>query len=649
MESRLRIRLDDQEIEYQPGESLQGVFKQNLSGKKFKRVVAAKCGSSLMDLDQPVPEGCTEINPVYLDSEQGRDILRHSTAHVMAEAVKSLFPSARFGIGPSIEDGFYYDFHCEHTFTPEDLTAIENKMQEIIDSDLPFQRRVVSLQEAREIFSGKNEDLKLELLEEMQEQEVSIYSQGEFLDLCSGPHLPSTGMIKAFKLTSVAGAYWRGDENNIMLQRIYGTAWPTDKELKEHLKKLEEAARRDHRKLGRELDLFSFSDEAGPGMPIFHPRGALIRTILEDFETKEHLKRGYEIVRGPRLLRKELWEKSGHYQNYGHNMYFSQIEDQVYGIKPMNCVSHMLIYNSDLRSYRDLPKRYFELGTVNRHEKSGVMHGLMRVRQFTQDDAHIFCRQDQLQEEITSIVRFVQDVMRLFGFEYEVEISTRPEKSIGTEEAWEKSTQALMDALESLGLEYGICPGDGAFYGPKIDVKLKDALNRKWQCATIQCDFTLPEKFDLSYIREDGQKHRPVMIHRVILGAVERFFGVLIEHFAGAMPTWLAPEQARILTITDDHIPFADECLNYLRSHGIRADKDLRNEKLGYKVRQAQLMKIPYVLVIGDNEVQAEQVNVRLLGGNNLGAMDLDQVRQTIIEDSLQPFKNGGMYYNFGY
>ncbi len=645
----MQIRLDDQEIEYNSGEMVQDLFRQNLSGKKFKRVVAAKCDTRLMDLDQSVPADCEELFPLYLDSEEGRDILRHSTAHVMAEAVKDLFPSAKFGIGPSIEEGFYYDIQCEHTFTPEDLSAIENKMQEIIDSDLAFQREVVSKQKAQEIFADRNENLKLELLEEMQDPEVSLYSQGDFLDLCSGPHLPSTGMIKAFKLTSVAGAYWRGDENNVMLQRIYGTAWPTEKELKDYLNKLEEAARRDHRKLGRELDLFSFSDEAGPGMPIFHPRGALIRTILEDFETKEHLKRGYEIVRGPRLLRKELWEKSGHYQNYGHNMYFSQIEDQVYGIKPMNCVSHMLIYNSDLRSYRDLPKRYFELGTVNRHEKSGVMHGLMRVRQFTQDDAHIFCRPDQLQDEITSIVRFVQDVMQLFGFEYEVEISTRPEKSIGTEEAWEKSTQALMDALDSLGLEYGICPGDGAFYGPKIDVKLKDALNRKWQCATVQCDFTLPDKFDLNYIGEDGEKHRPVMIHRVILGAVERFFGVLIEHFAGAMPTWLAPEQARILTITDDHIPFAEECFNQLRSSGIRVDKDLRNEKLGYKVRQAQLMKIPYVLVVGDNEVQAEQVNVRLLGGKNLGAMDLSQVGETINQDSLEPFKNGGMYYNFGY
>jgi threonyl-tRNA synthetase len=505
------------------------------------------------------------------------------------------------------------------------------------------------VEEARKIFLEMNETYKLEILEDLNEETVSLYRHADFVDLCRGPHVPDTGYLKAFKLTSVAGAYWRGDENRPMLQRIYGTAFASPKDMKQYLAQLEEARKRDHRKLGVQLDLFSFSEDAGPGMPIFHPKGALIRTILEDFERKEHLKRGYQIVQGPQILRRELWEKSGHYDNYRENMYFTSIDDQSYGLKPMNCLSHMLIYKSRLRSYRDLPLRYFELGRVHRHEKSGVLHGLLRVREFTQDDAHILCRPDQLQDEIVSIVKFVQDVMGLFGFEYEMEISTRPEKSIGTSEDWDRATIALNRALEALGLEYTVNPGDGAFYGPKIDVKLKDALGRKWQCATIQCDFTLPERFDLHYTGEDGHRHRPVMLHRVILGAIERFFGVLIEHYAGAFPLWLAPVQARIMNITDVQKEYVEKCASKFRAKGIRVDTDLRNEKLGYKVREAQMEKIPYILVAGEKEIDASSLNVRLRGGKNLGMQRIEDVIGLIFEEMEEPFKQGGMSYRYLY
>jgi threonyl-tRNA synthetase len=645
----VQVLFEDHYVEVGENEQCADVLARELSGKKMKRAVACQCDQVHLDLDRALPHGCGQVQPIFVDSPEGLGILRHSAAHVMAQAVKRLFPNAQVTIGPAVENGFYYDFDFERSFTPEDLKAIEEAMREIVEADLPFERQLVSRKEARKIFLNKNETYKLELLDEMEEDTVSLYGNGDFVDLCRGPHVPSTGYIQAFKLTSVAGAYWRGDENRTMLQRIYGTAWPTQKELKSYLSFLEEAQKRDHRKLGPQLDLFSFSDEAGPGMPIFHPKGALIRTILEDFETKEHLKRGYDVVRGPRLLRKELWQRSGHYDNYGENMYFSEIDGQVYGIKPMNCLSHMLIYKSRIRSYRDLPLRYFELGTVNRHEKSGVLHGLLRVRQFTQDDAHIFCRPDQLQEEITGIISFVRDIMHLFGFEYEVEISTRPEKSIGSDDAWHKAIQALYQALDHLGLDYEICAGEGAFYGPKIDIKLKDALNRYWQCATIQCDFTQAERFDLEYVGRDGDKHRPVMLHRVILGSIERFFGVLVEHFAGAMPTWLAPVQARLLSITDAHAEHARSCLDQLRRAGIRADIDLRNEKLGYKVREAQLEKIPYILVVGDEEVSQSGVNVRLRGGENRGLMSTDELIERVREDSEEPFKSGGMSYSFAY
>jgi threonyl-tRNA synthetase len=467
------------------------------------------------------------------------------------------------------------------------------------------------------------EPYKVEIIESIPDEEVSIYRQGDFVDLCRGPHLFSTKGVKAFKLTHVAGAYWRGDESRKMLQRIYGTAFFDKKALKDHLNRVAEAEKRDHRRLGKALDLFSTSSEAGGGMVLFHPKGAILRHTIEEFETKEHLRRGYQLVAGPQILKRKLWEKSGHFDNYRENMYFTRIDGEDYGIKPMNCLSHMLIYKTHIRSYRDLPIRYFELGTVHRHERSGVLQGLFRVRQFTQDDAHILCRPDQLNDEIKGIISFVDDIMKLFGFEYELELSTRPAKSIGSDEDWERATNALVHALDDYGLSYAINEGDGAFYGPKIDVKLKDALERRWQCATIQCDFTLPERFDLTYIGRDGAKHRPVMLHRVILGAIERFLGILIEHYAGAFPTWLAPVQATVLTICDRQDSYACKVYDELLGADIRVEKDLRNEKLGLKIRESQLQKIPYMLVIGDKEVADKTIAPRKRGGEQMSSMSI--------------------------
>jgi threonyl-tRNA synthetase len=588
-----------------------------------------------VDLTRPVEQDAV-LEPVAADSPEGLEILRHSTSHVMAQAVLSLFPEAKVAIGPAIENGFYYDFDVPQPFSPADLARIEAKMQEIIQAKVPFERQEVPREEAIELFRQKGEKYKVELLEELEEPTISIYRQGDFVDLCRGPHIPHTGYIKACKLLSVAGAYWRGDERNPMLQRIYGTAFADTKALKKYLQFLEEAQKRDHRKLGRELDLFSFSDEVGAGMVIYHPKGALLRHILETFEKREHLRRGYQIVMGPTLLKTELWKRSGHFDNYRENMYFTEIDGQSYGIKPMNCLSHMIIYKSKVRSYRDLPLRFFELGTVHRHEKSGVLHGLLRVRQFTQDDAHILCTPEQLHSEIQGIVDFVIEVMGLFGFDYEMEISTRPEKSIGTDEDWERATRALMDALQDKGIPYHICEGEGAFYGPKIDVKLKDALERKWQCATIQCDFTLPERFDLTYVGPDGNRHRPVMLHRVILGAIERFMGVLIEHYAGAFPTWLAPVQAVVVTVTDSQLDFARRVYGQLRDAGVRAEIDERNEKLGFKIREAQLQKVPYMLVVGDKEVEAGGVRPRRRDGTQLDLMPVEEFVQLVEKECLE-------------
>ena len=577
-------------------------------------VVAARVNGNLVDLSAPL-QADSSISPISQASPEGLDLLRHSAAHIMAEAVRSLFPGVKITIGPSIETGFYYDFDPPQPFTPEDLERIEARMQELVKQDLPFSRREVSWQEAVDFFQGQGETYKVELLQDLQDQQVSLYKQGEFVDLCRGPHIPSASYLRAFKLTGVAGAYWRGDERNPMLQRIYGTAFATPAELEQHLHFLAEAKRRDHRRLGKDLGLFAIEDEAGPGLVIYHPKGARLRVLLEDFERREHLRRGYQIVMGPTLLKLDLWKQSGHFENYRENMYFTNIEGIDYGIKPMNCLAHMLIYKSRLRSYRELPLRYFELGTVHRHERSGVLHGLTRVRQFTQDDAHILCRPDQVEAEIAGVIDFVADVMAVFGFEYEVELSTRPEKSIGSDEDWDRATSALINALQARNLPFDVCEGEGAFYGPKIDIKLKDAINRRWQCATVQCDFTLPERFDLTFVGSDGNPHRPVMLHRVILGSLERFLGVLIEHYAGAFPVWLAPVQAIILPVTDRAHPFTLEVAQGLQLTDLRVETDLRNEKLGLKIREAQLQKIPYMLIVGDKEVAARTLSVRQLDG----------------------------------
>ncbi|MBW2476821.1 MAG: threonine--tRNA ligase [Deltaproteobacteria bacterium] len=603
-----------------------------------RKTVAAKLNGVLTDASTPINQDVS-LQLITLDTPEGLEIYRHSSAHLMAQAVKELFgDDVQVTIGPAIENGFYYDFFSEsHTFSPDDFEKIEHKMAELAKQDLTIEKEVLSREDAIKLFQGMGEDYKVELIQDLDAEEVSIYRQGSFIDLCRGPHIPSTGMLKAFKLTSVAGAYWRGDEKNAMLQRLYATAFTDKKELKRYLHQLEEAKKRDHRKLGRELDLFSFSDEAGAGLVIWHPKGALLRTLIEDFERREHLKRGYDIVQGPQILRTELWKTSGHFDNYRENMYFTEVDDQSYGVKPMNCLAHMLIYKSKKRSYRDLPLRYFELGTVHRHEKSGVLHGLLRVRGFTQDDAHILCTPDQLDAEIKAVLEFVQDVMGIFGFEYELEISTRPEKSIGSEEDWARATHALRSALDDTGLPYEINEGDGAFYGPKIDIKLKDALDRKWQCATIQCDFTLPERFDLTYVGSDGEKHRPVMVHRVILGAIERFIGVLIEHFAGNFPLWISPVQAQILNVTDNQAEYAKQVCNELRHAGVRVKADLRNEKLGFKIREAQMEKVPYMLVIGDREMETGTVAPRNRSGENLAPMTpKDFIR--FIEDECRQY-----------
>jgi threonyl-tRNA synthetase len=585
-----------------------------------KAALAGKINGQLVDLSSRLANG-DRVEIITEKSPEALEIIRHSTSHLMAQAVKELFPNAKVTIGPAIETGFYYDFDMDKPFTPDDLERIEARMLQLAVADQKIERHEYSSAEAIGMFEAMGEPYKAELINDLGVDRVSVYSQGTFADLCRGPHLPSTAKIKAFKLLSIAGAYWRGNEKNRMLQRIYGTAFVDKKELEAYLNRLEEAKRRDHRKIGRELDLFSFSDEVGAGFPIWHPKGAMLRTVLEDFERREHLKRDYDIVVGPQILKSELWQRSGHYENYRENMYFTEVDEQSYGIKPMNCLSHMMIYKSQLRSYRDLPLRFFELGTVHRHERAGVLHGLMRVRCFTQDDAHILCTPEQLDAEIKGVIAFVNDVMTIFGFEYEMELSTRPEKSIGSDSDWEQATEALLSALKDSGRPYEINEGDGAFYGPKIDIKLRDCLDRRWQCATIQCDFTLPERFDLTYVASDGERKRPIMVHRVILGSIERFIGVLIEHFAGSFPLWISPVQAIVVTVTDSQIPYAQDVYRQLRNAGIRVERDVRNEKLSFKIREAQLQKIPYMLVIGDKEVEQGTVTPRYRDGKNLPAM----------------------------
>jgi threonyl-tRNA synthetase len=616
---------DNKEISFDAGITADQALK-TWKKETLDYAMAVKINNMPVDLSYQIMKD-SKLDLIEISSREGLSILRHSISHVMAQAVQEVFPGAKVSIGPSIDEGFYYDFEYKEPFTIDDFTKIESHMKKIIAANLPFIREELTRAAATKLFEERGENYKVELINDLpgDVKEVSIYKQGNYIDLCRGPHIPSTGIIKAFKLLSVAGAYWRGNENNKMLQRIYGTGFANEGELADYLNLLEEAKKRDHRRLGRELDLFQVNEEAGPGLIIFHPKGMMLRYLIEEWERKEHLKRGYDMVMGPQILKVDLWKKSGHFDHYRENMYFTEVDEQVYGIKPMNCLSHMLIYKSKIRSYRDLPLRYFELGTVHRHEKTGVLHGLMRARQFTQDDAHILCMPEQLNSEIRAIADFVNYAMGIFGFEYEVELSTRPENSIGSDDDWNMATEALESALKDNNISYEINAGDGAFYGPKIDFKLKDALKRKWQCATIQCDFTLPERFDLSYIGADGEKHRPVMLHRVILGAVERFMGVLIEHFAGAFPLWLSPVQCVLLTVTDKHIPYAETVHNKLIESGIRSERYFENEKLGYKIRQAQMQKIPYMLVIGDKEMEARSVAPRTRDGQNMGSIPVDE------------------------
>ncbi|MDR1856243.1 MAG: threonine--tRNA ligase [Desulfovibrio sp.] len=652
----MHVRIEGKDHDVAASGTCGNALAAALSGKRYKAALAAKAvvpagdgktATTLLDLSAPIPADCTELVPVYPDDPDALPLLRHSAAHVMAAAVVRLFPDAKVAIGPAIDTGFYYDFDVARPFSPEDFEAIEKVMAEIVARKDPFVREDIPKALAIERFRQAGEPYKEELAETVPDDTVSLYTCGDFTDLCRGPHVSHTGQIGAVKLMSVAGAYWRGDEHKPMLSRIYATAFPDGKGLSAHLHRIEEAKRRDHRKLGRDLKLFLFQEDVAPGMVIWLPKGMLLRTILEDFWRREHLKRGYDMVQGPQLLRVETWKNSGHYDHYRENMYFTSIEEDEYGIKPMNCISHMLIFRSDTRSYRDLPQRYFELGVVHRHEKSGVLHGLLRVRQFTQDDAHILCTPDQMEGEILDVIRLIQDLMGLFGFQYKIAVSTRPESSIGTDEAWETSTAALISAVEKAGLPYEINEGDGAFYGPKIDVRLLDCIGREWQCSTIQVDFTLPERFDLTYVDSDGERKRPVMVHRAIMGSLERFIGVLVEQYAGALPTWIAPEQVRLLTVVDDAAPFAQEALRMLQDRGIRAHADIRNEKLGFKVREAQLDKVPYMFVVGEREVQDRGVNIRLRSGESLGFRTVAEAAALVLDDAQEPFRQGGMCYSF--
>ena len=602
----------------------------SLSGRLAKDAVCGRFNGELKDLSYRLTEnGKLEI--VTTDSPDGVDVMRHTVSHVMAQAVQRLWPGTKLAIGPTIQDGFYYDFDMEHTLSSDDLEKIEAEMAKIIAEDYEITREELAPEAARALFESQNATYKLELIEGLDEQ-ISVYRQGEFVDLCRGPHLPSTGRIKAFKLLSVAGAYWRGDSRNMMLQRVYGTAFFKKSQLDEYLKRLEEAAKRDHRKIGRELDLFSIVDE-GPGFPFFHPKGMVLRNVLENFWREEHIKRGYSEVKTPIMLREELWHRSGHWDHYKDNMYFSEIENQRYAVKPMNCPGGILMYQRKIHSYRDLPIRMGELGLVHRHELSGTLHGLMRVRSFTQDDAHIFMRPDQVEAEIIGVIDLIDYVYKIFGFPYHVELSTKPENAIGDDAIWDMATDALRKALENKGLEYKVNEGDGAFYGPKIDFHLQDCVGRTWQCATIQLDFLLPERFDLYYIGEDGQKHRPVMLHRVVFGALERFIAILTEHFAGAFPTWLAPVQVMLIPVAEDHLPYAREIAAKLSEFGIRYEIDERNEKIGRKIREAQLQQIPYMLVVGTNEMNEGTVAVRHRRQGDLGKFGLERFIEQITSE----------------
>jgi threonyl-tRNA synthetase len=597
-----------------------------------KAALAGRVDGRLVDTSHRI-EDDAQLAIITDRDPEGLEIIRHSTAHLLAQAVKDLFPSAQVTIGPVIEDGFYYDFAFERPFHPEDLEKIEARMKELARKDLPVSRSVMDRDEAVRFFREQGEEYKARIIEDIpQGQTISLYSQGEFIDLCRGPHVPSTGKLKAFKLTKVAGAYWRGDSNNEMLQRIYGTAWPGKQQLDDYLHRLAEAERRDHRRIGTELNLFSIQEDAGGGLVFWHPRGARIRRVIEQFWFDMHERAGYQFLYTPHIANLDLWKTSGHADFYSESMYEPmEDEHQAFQLKPMNCPFHVLVYKDRLHSYRDLPLRWAEMGTVYRREMSGALHGLMRVRGFTQDDAHIFCREDQIEAEILRILDLTLDVLQAFGFDdFEVNLSTRPDKAVGSEEIWAHATAALRAALEKKGLEYSVDEGGGAFYGPKIDIKIRDAIGRDWQCSTVQLDFNLPERFEMEYVAEDNSRRRPIMIHRALLGSVERFFGVLIEHYAGAFPLWLAPVQVQVLTITDRQDDYAREVAESLREKGFRVETDLRNEKIGFKIREHTLQRVPYLLVLGDREMETKTVAVRTRAGEDLGSMDLDRLTQRL-------------------
>lgn len=614
--------------EYAAGTTLGEAVKQ-LSNSLAKKVLAANVNGELTDLREELVDG-SEVAFLTFEEDGGKHTLRHTASHILAQAVKRLWPEAKLAIGPAIDKGFYYDIDMEHTLTPEDLGKIEKEMSRIVKENLPITKSVMSRQEAIEFFKSKNEDYKVELIEDLPEDAViSCYAQGDFIDLCAGPHVASTGKVKAFKLQSIAGAYWRGDEKNKMLQRIYGTAFEKKEELDAYLHMLEEAAKRDHRKLGKELGLFVIKEE-GPGFPFFLPKGMALRNELENFWREVHHDFEYDEIRTPIILNKQLWETSGHWEHYRENMYTTIIDDEEYAIKPMNCPGGILVYQNEMHSYRDLPLRYAELGLVHRHELSGALHGLFRVRAFTQDDAHVFMLPEQMQSELMKVIELFDRIYSQFGLKYHVELSTKPDNAMGDDAIWEAATEALRNAIEAKGIDYVINPGDGAFYGPKLDYHIEDSLGRTWQCGTIQLDMNLPERFNVEYIGEDGQKHRTIMIHRACFGSMERFIGILTEHYAGAFPTWMAPVQVKVLPISEKHVEYANQLAKQMRHDYVRVEVDDRNEKIGYKIRQAQMEKVAYMLVVGDKEMEDNSVNVRKHGGDELGTVPFDEFFNSI-------------------
>jgi threonyl-tRNA synthetase len=633
--STVQLTIADRSKEQFPsGISLLEVLKK-VDPSAVKKVIAARIDGQTLDLSSTV-ESDARVDFLTFEDTEGRKIYWHSSAHIMAQAVKELFPSARLGIGPAIDNGFYYDFDVSESFSPEDLDAIEERMNEIIKNDLPLTRQEMDLDEARKVFDKMGERYKLELLDEMDEQQVSVYGQDGFRDLCRGPHIPSTGRIGFVKLLGVAGAYWRGDERNAVLQRIYGIAFPHKKELKEHLRRLEEAKKRDHRKLGRQLDLFSFHPEA-PGFPFWHDKGLLIYDQCVQYWKGLHRREGYRLVRTPMMLCDDLWRCSGHWDNYREAMYCTVIDDVGYAIKPMNCPGGLLIYKNTMWSYRDFPLKMAELGMVHRHEKHGVLHGLFRVRQFTQDDAHIFCLPEQVESEVIGVINLALEIYGAFGFkDVYVELSTRPAKSIGSDEMWTRAEGTLRSALQTKGIDYELNPGEGAFYGPKIDFHIEDSLFRRWQCGTIQVDFSMPERFELEYVGSDGEKHRPVMIHRALYGSLERFIGIVIEHYGGDLPLWLAPVQIRLIPVSRDHMEYGQRVTERLTGAGIRAELDRRDEKMGYKIRDAETSKIPYMLVVGGREEEEGTVSMRQRQGEQQGGLKIEEVIGRLREEVLE-------------